>query len=40
MAVSFPEAQIEAVPYRRHAIITDNGIKLADLARNSDGWTA
>ena len=39
-AVSFLEALIEAVPYRLHTILTDNGIQFADLPRNRDGWTA
>jgi len=39
-AVSFLETLIEAVPYRLHTILTDNGIQFADLPRNRDGWTA
>ena len=39
-AVSFLEALIEAVPYRLHTILTDNGIQFADLPRNRNGWTA
>lgn len=39
-AVSFLEALIEAVPYRLHTILTDNGIQFADLPKNRDGWTA
>ena len=39
-AVSFLQAVIEAVPYRLHTILTDNGIQFADLPRNRDGWTA
>jgi transposase InsO family protein len=39
-AISFLEALIEAVPYRLHTILTDNGIQFADLPRNRDGWTA
>jgi transposase InsO family protein len=39
-AVVFLEALIEAVPYRLHTILTDNGIQFADLPRNRDGWTA
>jgi transposase InsO family protein len=38
--VSFLEALIEAVPYRLHTILTDNGIQFADLPRNRNGWTA
>ena len=33
-AVSFLEALIEAVPYRLHTILTDNGIQFADLPRS------
>lgn len=39
-AVSFLEALIEAVPYRLHTILTDNGIQFADLPRNRGSWTA
>jgi IS30 family transposase len=39
-AISFLEALIEAVPYRLHTILTDNGIQFADLPRNRDSWTA
>jgi len=39
-AVAFLEALIEAVPYRLHTILTDNGIQFADLPRNRGGWTA
>lgn len=39
-AVSFLEALLEAVPYRLHTILTDNGIQFADLPHNRDGWTA
>lgn len=39
-AVAFLEALLEAVPYRLHTILTDNGIQFADLPRNRDGWTA
>ena len=39
-AVSFLEALLEAVPYRLHTILTDNGIQFADQPRNRDGWTA
>jgi len=39
-AVAFLEALLEAVPYRLHTILTDNGIQFADQPRNRDGWTA
>ena len=39
-AVAFLEALIQAIPYRLHTILTDNGIQFADLPRNRDGWTA
>lgn len=39
-AVAFLEAVIEAMPYRLHTILTDNGIQFADLPRNRDSWTA
>ena len=39
-AVAFLEALIEAMPYRLHTILTDNGIQFADLPRNRNGWTA
>ncbi len=39
-AITFLEALIEAVPYRLHTILTDNGIQFADLPKNRDGWTA
>ena len=39
-AVAFLEALLEAVPYKLHTILTDNGIQFADLPRNRDGWTA
>ena len=39
-AVSFLEDLIEAVPYRLHTVLTDNGIQFADLPRNRDRWTA
>jgi hypothetical protein len=38
--VLFLEALLEAVPYRLHTILTDNGIQFADQPRNRDGWTA
>jgi IS30 family transposase len=39
-AVAFLEALIDAVPYRLHTILTDNGIQFADLPKNRNGWTA
>src|SRR5664279_5595901 len=38
-AVSFLEDLIEAVPYRLHTVLADNGIQFADLPRNRDSWT-
>jgi hypothetical protein len=36
--VTFLEALIEAVPYRLHKILTDNGVLFADLPYNkTDG---
>ncbi len=32
--------QIEAVPYRIHTVLTDNGIRFADLPKNRHGPTA
>ena len=34
------EALIEAVPYRIHTALTDNGVQFADLPKNRDGPTA
>ena len=39
-AVAFLEALIEAVPYDLHTILTDNGIRFADLPKNRDGCNA
>ena len=39
-AVAFLEALTQAIPYRLHTILTDNGIQFADLPRNRNGWTA
>ena len=39
-AVRFLEAQLEAVPYDLHTILTDNGVQFAGLPRNCNGWTA
>ena len=39
-AAAFLEALIEAVPYRIHTVLTDNGIQFADLPKNRQGPTA
>ena len=39
-ASSFLEALLQAVPYRLHTVLTDNGIQFADLPRNRQGPTA
>ena len=39
-ARAFLEALIEAVPYRIHTILTDNGIQFAPLPKNRKGATA
>jgi len=39
-ARAFLDALIEAVPYRIHTILTDNGIQFADLPKNRKGPTA
>ena len=39
-ASAFLEALIEAVPYRIHTVLTDNGVQFADLPKNRDGPTA
>ncbi|MDF1719565.1 MAG: IS481 family transposase [Minwuia sp.] len=39
-ARAFLEALIEAVPYRIHTILTDNGIQFAPLPKNRNGPTA
>ena len=39
-AATFLQALIQAVPYRIHTILTDNGIQFADLPRNRQGPTA
>jgi transposase-like protein len=36
-ATAFLEALIEAVPYRIHTVLTDNGIQFADLPKNRQG---
>ncbi len=37
---AFLDALIEAVPYRIHTVLTDNGIQFADLPKNRQGPTA
>ena len=39
-AAAFLEALVEAVPYRIHTVLTDNGIQFADLSKNRQGPTA
>ena len=39
-AVAFLQALVEAVPYRIHTVLTDNGIQFADLPKNRQGPTA
>jgi transposase InsO family protein len=39
-AAAFLQALVEAVPYRIHTVLTDNGIQFADLAKNRKGPTA
>ncbi len=39
-AAAFLEALVEAVPYRIHTVLTDNGIQFADLPKNRQGPTA
>jgi transposase InsO family protein len=39
-ATAFLEALVEAVPYRIHTVLTDNGIQFADLPKNRQGITA
>jgi len=36
-AAAFLESLIEAVPYRIHSVLTDNGIQFADLPKNRQG---
>jgi len=38
-AAAFLEALVEAVPYRIHTVLTDNGIQFADLPKNRGGLT-
>ncbi len=39
-ATAFLEALVEAIPYKIHTVLTDNGIQFADLPKNRDGVTA
>jgi IS30 family transposase len=39
-AAAFLEALVEAVQYRIHTVVTDNGIQFADLPKNRGGITA
>ena len=39
-AAAFLQALVEAVPYRIHTVLTDNGIQFADLPKNRQGPTA
>lgn len=39
-ASAFLQALVEAVPYRIHTVLTDNGIQFADLPKNRQGPTA
>ncbi len=39
-AVAFRNALVEAVPYRIHTSLTDNGIQFADLPKDRQGPTA
>jgi IS30 family transposase len=36
----FLEALLQAVPYRIHSVLTDNGIEFADLPKDRQGLTA
>lgn len=40
VAASFLEEVVEAVPYRIHTVLTDNGIQFADLPKDRQGPTA
>jgi transposase InsO family protein len=40
IASAFLEALVQALPYRIHTVLTDNGIQFADLPRNRNGLTA
>lgn len=35
VAADFPKAQIEAVPYKIHTVLTDNGVQFTDPADNT-----
>ncbi len=39
-ARAFLDELVEAVPYKIHTVLTDNGIQFADLTKNRDGPTA
>ena len=39
-ARAFLEELVQAVPYKIHTVLTDNGIQFADLPKNRDGPTA
>jgi transposase InsO family protein len=39
-ATAFLDALVQAVPYRIHTVLTDNGIQFADLPKNRQGPTA
>jgi transposase InsO family protein len=39
-AVAFLQALIEAVPYRIHTVLTDNGVQFGDMPQNRSGPTA
>lgn len=39
-ATAFLEALIEAVPYRIHIVLTDNGVQFCDMPQNRSGPTA
>ena len=40
IASAFLEALVQALPYRIHTVLTDNGIQFADLPKNRNGLTA
>jgi hypothetical protein len=39
-AAAFLQTLVEAVPYRIHTVLADNGIQFADLPKNRQGPTA
>ena len=39
-STAFLDALVEAVPYKIHTVLTDNGIQFADLPKNRNGPTA